>query len=298
MRFVKPSVDIITEPDLFKRIEIGARTCYKSEDKITDDSAEKMVKALIRRGHESPLEHSNIIAWFNMSAFTLFEGTLLAYTESTNLHHFIHVSAPDNNFIYCGGNLRAWRALAKETRDFPLIYELFGEHPAFKDLELKPTQHIPDTECGLLNGPCGDSSIDIVTARFICDRGVSHELVRHRVASFSQESTRYVNYEDGLTLVEPWWWPEQETTDTAFIRASCQAAEDAYRSLISSGASPQKARCVLPNMLKTEVVMTATIEQWQTLILPLRLSKAAHPDIRRLMEMFCEKMNWNPDDYR
>ena len=572
MKFIKPSVEIITEPDLFKRIEIAARTCYKSEDKITDDSAEKMVKALIKRGHESPLEHSNILVVFGVYEYDAFADILHQYTVDTGLPHYIRTYTSWPYMRFCGGNLRAWRSLVKHFPDLTIIRHIFYGHPAFEDIHLQPVDVEENLDCHIYHGgQISDPKLNIITARFICDRGVSHELVRHRCLSFSQESTRYCvagdtkltmksraagiktveqlyqnkinsrngswkrmhlrqynettgelqysgfrdiicngvqhclklktklgyelictpdheiltpdgyiaagslnvddkilvngteelyrnrdwlyhqnitlnktfvdishefgfnvstlkawarklglpkkgtgyfhightpwnkgksykrrpsamcryqryktsvcafcgagdqlevhhidknrknddpcnlitvceschqrihsnslltayadiivdiadagdhmvydiamdsdyhnfvangiivhncNYKENITFVEPWWWPEQETSDTQFIRASCQAAEDAYCSLIASGASPQKARCVLPNMLKTEVVATGTIEQWQKLVLPLRLSKAAHPDIRRLMELFCEQLGWDPNDFR
>lgn len=291
MKFIKPSVEIITEPDLFKRIEIAARTCYKSESRRTDDSAQKMISALIKRGHESPLEHSNIVVSFGTYEYNAFADILHQYTVDTGLPHYIRTFTSYPYMRFCGGNLRAWRSLVKHFPDLTIIRHIFYGHPAFEDIHLQPVDVEENLNCHIYHGgQISDPKLNIITARFICDRGVSHELVRHRCLSFSQESTRYINYKDGLTFVEPWWWPEQETSDTQFIRASCQAAEDAYCSLIASGASPQKARCVLPNMLKTEVVATGTVEQWQKLVLPLRLSKAAHPDIRRLMELFCEQL--------
>lgn len=299
MKFIKPSVEIITEPDLFKRIEIAARTCYKSESKRTDESAQKMIPALIKRGHESPLEHSNIVVKCDNNVAEILCNRIELYTLATGLPHFIEVSNPMFSTHLFSGNLRAWRSIAKYFRGNGLLAQMFCGRCGFEDIEMVAN----DMEYGKFEfvDPYDSNLPDcnrIITARFICDRGVSHELVRHRCLSFSQESTRYVNYQEGLVLVEPWWWPEQETSDTQFIRASCQAAEDAYCSLIASGASPQKARCVLPNMLKTEVVATGTIEQWQKLVLPLRLSKAAHPDIRRLMELFCEQLGWDPNDFR
>ena len=299
MKFIKPSVEIITESDLFKRIEIAARTCYKSESKRTDESAQKMIPTLIKRGHESPLEHSNIVVKCDNNVAEILYDRIKLYTLATGLPHFIEASNPMFGTYLLSGNLRAWRSIVKYFRGNGLLAQMFCGRRGFEDIEMATS----DMDYGKfefvdpydLNLPDCNR---IITARFICDRGVSHELVRHRCLSFSQESTRYVNYQEGLVLIEPWWWPEQETSDTQFIRASCQAAEDAYCSLIASGASPQKARCVLPNMLKTEVVATGTVEQWKKLVLPLRLSKAAHPDIRRLMELFCKQLGWNPDDFR
>lgn len=298
MQFIKPSVEIITEPDLFKRIEIGARNCWRSDDRICEGSARKMFQNLMKRGHESPLEHSNIVVYFNDVAYNLFDDLLAAYTSVTGIPHYIRTSLEKSPLYLCAGNLRAWRSLAKLYPGHALFYQLFGDHPAFADLELKPTARIPGSECGIYTGLVKDPQMNIITARFICDRAVQNELVRHRLLGLSVESTRYVRYEDGLTLIEPWWWPEQETVDTRLIRASCQTAEDAYCSLIRAGCSPQKARCVLPLMLKTEVVATGTVEYWKKGVLPLRLSKAAHPDIRRLMELFCQQLSWNPDDFR
>lgn len=296
MNFIKPNVEIITEPDMFKRIEIAARTCYASCDRISDGSAEKMVKMLIKRGHDSPLEHSNIVIQFDTPSFNMLDELLGAYTYITGLPHFIRVSSI--NPIICSGNLRAWRSLAKEFPDEPILCRLFKNHPGFFDIPMS-TWSDDGMSYGIIDEPVDDPRHQIVTARFTCDRGVTHELVRHRCLSFSQSSTRYINYQDGLTVVEPWWWPqEQEDTDTAFIRSALEPAEHAYSYLIKSGSSPQKARCVLPNMLMAEIVTTGTVEQWQKYVLPLRLSKAAHPDIRKLMEMFCEKMGWDPNNFR
>lgn len=138
-----------------------------------------------------------------------------------------------------------------------------------------------------------------ITVKFICDRGVTHELVRHRLASYSQESTRYCNYKGGVTFVIPPWMnvteqnidhacqitkplyesltgPERTWLESMYI------AENHYKSLLGDGWSPQQARSVLPNSLKTEIVMTCNIREWRH-VLTLRTSKAAHPQMRELM---------------
>lgn len=122
-----------------------------------------------------------------------------------------------------------------------------------------------------------------VTLRLICDRGVSHELVRHRLAAYSQESTRYVKYDD-VQYVEPWWWYETPV-DYALrykIEDYFKLSEDLYSTVLASGMAPQAARAVLPNAVKTEVVMTANLREWRH-VFKLRTSKAAHPDMRRIM---------------
>lgn len=123
------------------------------------------------------------------------------------------------------------------------------------------------------------------TVRFICDRGVSHELVRHRLASYSQESTRYCNYSKGkfggeITVIEPCFL-EQGTRGYQLWANSCRGAENTYFKMLDWGLTPQEARAVLPNSLKTEVVMTANIREWRH-FLKLRTAKAAHPQMREL----------------
>ena len=179
MQIIEPYYEIMSEIDglsILKHIEKCGRTCYKSEDKITDDSCLRFVKMIVDRCHESVLEHYSF------------------------------------------------------------------------------------------------------TVRFVCDRGVSHELVRHRIASYSQESTRYCNYgKKGVTFIKP-----IDNKDDAVWEFAMHNAEMTYLRMIDNGYTPQEARAVLPNSLKTEVVMTANLREWRT-VLKQRTSKAAHPEMRRLM---------------
>lgn len=186
MKAVNADVEFITPIDgnaILRRIEECGRVCYKSEDKITNESAPKFVGNLLSRGHEAVLEHCSF------------------------------------------------------------------------------------------------------TVKFICDRGVSHEIVRHRVASYCQESTRYCNYtNDGfgkeITVIKPCFW-EDESVQMIRWKEAMEVAERTYMSMIDNGASPQEARSVLPNSLKTEVVMTANIREWRH-FLKLRCAPAAHPQMREV----------------
>lgn len=131
-----------------------------------------------------------------------------------------------------------------------------------------------------------------ITVRFICDRGVTHELVRHRLAAYTQESTRYVNYaKRGMQVVKPCFWdddmqeggaPTESSYKYRLWKAAMANAERSYNLLISRGATPQEARSVLPNSLKTEIVATMNIRQWRH-VLAQRTSKAAHPQMREIM---------------
>lgn len=133
------------------------------------------------------------------------------------------------------------------------------------------------------------------TVKFICDRGVSHEIVRHRMASYCQESTRYCNYGKGkfgeeITVIEPCFW-KPNTPSYDHWASSCFKAECEYFWLIDNGATPQEARSVLPNSLKTEVVMTANIREWRH-FLKLRCSPAAHPQMREVALILLDKVHW------
>jgi thymidylate synthase (FAD) len=126
-----------------------------------------------------------------------------------------------------------------------------------------------------------------LSVKFITDRGVSHELVRHRLCSFTQESTRYCNYSkdkfnNELTFIWPVWY-DQESSPSAFWLASVATAEKDYLALLNLGWNPQQARSVLPNSLKTEIVVTANFREWKHIFKLRAISKAAHPQMRDLM---------------
>lgn len=128
-----------------------------------------------------------------------------------------------------------------------------------------------------------------ITAKFICDRGISHEFVRHRVFSFAQESQRYCNYSkdkfnNEITFIMPSWWNYNSSIIESGERYFCeilQKCEDYYKSLLDMGYKPQEARVVLPNATKTELVMTGFESDWENFF-ELRCSKAAHPDAQKL----------------
>lgn len=132
------------------------------------------------------------------------------------------------------------------------------------------------------------------TVKFICDRGVSHEIVRHRLASYCQESTRYCNYSkegfgEEIAVIDPCFWADDDPKMATWCNL-CTEAEDAYLDLLEMGATPQEARSVLPNSLKTEVVMTANIREWRH-FLKLRCSPAAHPQMREVALILLEKVH-------
>lgn len=188
MNVIEPSISLehpVDGLEVLKHIERAGRTCYKSEDKITDGSAEKFVKMILKSGHHSVLEHYNI------------------------------------------------------------------------------------------------------SVRVICDRGISHEIVRHRIASYSQESTRYCNYTKErhgggeLNIIEPPFDHMESKDDWEYVVSVIQAY---YNKMIERKEKPQIARSILPNCLKTELVMTMNLREWRH-FLTLRMSHKAHPQIRVIAGM-------------
>lgn len=241
MRVIFPSVEIITESNPLKRIELCGRVCYKSEDKITETSAEKFVERLIASGHTSVLEHARMKFDNSMREAVVNRITHLAYSWLWGVF----------NRTYDDGE-----AILINARDF---FALLPETKAADFAKM-------------------ENADDYMTVRFVCDRAIANELVRHRVFSFSQESTRYVNYEEGVTFVNP-----VPYGDNTVWFAAMEAAEKSYAAMIEAGCAPQEARNVLPLSTKTELIMTGTFDQWKEM-LKLRTSPGAHPQMRYLMQ--------------
>lgn len=138
---------------------------------------------------------------------------------------------------------------------------------------------------------------ETITVKIICDRGVTHEIVRHRIASYSQESTRYCNYSqekfgNELTFIKPIFWSE-DSQEYKVWEKQMQLIEDSYLNLIQLGATPEQARSILPNSLKTEIVVTMNLREWRHFF-RLRTSKRAHPQMREvsipLFQKLCEML--------
>ena len=311
MKIVTPNVEIMRTglgkdidilPEQF--IEKVGRTCYKSEDKITDDSAAKFVSNLIKRGHEAMIEHWNLIFKTDAGTFNEFKSDWNLLLQSSNIPlkerlrpylRFTDYYEDGATRFIISGNMRALRDYAKACVDgfgsmpqymwgtircYPLFFPEFQDYipPIINNNIL-----IPINVCDL-----SDVERRVhqdVTVKFICDRGVSHEMVRHRVASFAQESTRYCNYSQDkfgneITVVRPSWCGEG--TGAYFTwRKGCEWAEEAYFELIEDGAAPQEARSLLPNSTKTEIIVTMNLDGWDHFF-GLRCAPTAQPDMREV----------------
>lgn len=137
-----------------------------------------------------------------------------------------------------------------------------------------------------------------VTCRIICDRGVSHEIVRHRIAAYSQESTRYCNYSgerfgNEITVIRPFFFDKYDKK--GLWQIACHTAQQYYFLLLETGATPQEARSVLPNSLKTEIVVTYNLREWRHFF-RLRADKAAHPQMQQIaIPLFKFMYSYLPD---
>lgn len=306
MNIVKAGYHFITPKstspeDTIAHIERCGRVCYKSEDRITPVSGEKFVKNITKRGHTSVLEHGNIIMSMDGSSYMnikvnasrLIDDGRRVYLRFTNI---------ENRYIV-SGNIRAWRDFFNLCRSYGLsfyattINEFRNFCVLFSDVISNEMGNGAVTNkyinhCSVAGFDSLASYIEkfvhcTLTIKFTVDRGISHELVRHRTLSPSQESTRYCNYsKDGfggeITVIEPCFFI-RDTDCYEIWRQSCLTSEKAYFHLLDMGCSPQQARDVLPNSLKTEVVMTGTHKEWWD-FLKLRTASGVHPQMREVTD--------------
>ena len=289
MKLCKPLFEIWEQSagleGVYKQIERVGRVCYKSEDKITEDSAKGFVDRMVKSGHGAMLEHGTVYLDMPNSAG---DYDLVPFFASNPYSRVVIKPLDDRVHNYV-------------TTNFRVIVENFAE------------EYIPD----ILQYLCEPTEFHEkrITVHFVCDRGVSHEFVRHRVMSFAQESTRYCNYSkdkfgNELTFIKPCWldiptgqyvywdgdWcdinkmkiqlPEGEHKDIDAFLWTLNNAETHYTLLINSGWKPQEARAVLPNSLKTELVVTGFTSDWNHFF-DLRArgtTGAPHPQAKELAE--------------
>lgn len=323
MNFVQPSVELIDEQDNFKRIERCGRTCYKSEDKITNDSAFPFFQRMVKNGHTSVLEHSVIyVRTHNPETYLWLVALLDSYMSDTGYPHFIKFTQwvyddtmytpshreTDLPLGFCqgrehlfSGNIRAWRKICERYCGESILYDTFHDHPAFKDIFVNvdnydEAEYTKDDIEIVDSIPSDPNEFKYayfhypVTLHFVGDRGVIDEFLRHRVMSPSVESTRYCNYQNGgVTFVFPYWFDEMKDNPkfASFggdFGNRCYDTEVAYQEWMNKCSIPQMARGNLNLWVKSEMAMTGTIQYWID-FLKLRDSKAAHPEAQKLAKM-------------
>lgn len=240
MKLINQSYEICkthgyTLQDVYKDIERVARISYKSEDKITEDSAEKMVQRLISMKHYSPLEFGTIYLKITLDPIS-------------NIYNALKYE--DNPFSSV--------TISKDlTRYVTTNYRVIVENHWEDDIQYmcEPTKYHQIR----------------TTVKFITNRAVSHELVRHRSMSFMQESQRYVAYDkdkfgNELTFINPAWKQpgcDEQTNETVLTHLLFANIEDTYMKLRSLGLTPQQSRIVLPNATKTELYMCGFDKDWE-----------------------------------
>lgn len=268
MKLIESKAELLTQESglhgIYKMIELAGRTCYKSEERITPNSAKEFVDKMIKSGHTAMLEHGTVYLYdsYDVSVNDAWQKSLGAKYERNPYSRVVIGDTMDLCGIYITTNLRV---LVENDWLDDLRY--ISEPKEFHKKRL--------------------------TFKFTTDRGVSHELVRHRVFSFAQESTRYCNYNkdkfgNELTFIIPSWtenikegryddnycldWCWNNSDGGEAIRCNdremclmgvLNKAETCYMDAIERGCTPQEARQMLPNALKTEIVMTGFMEDWR-----------------------------------
>ena len=300
MKIINAQASVLVENDPIKKIEKCGRVCYKSEDKITEDSAEKFVANIIKRGHEAVLEHASFIFQVSYNVYEDLREKVMFVEDLYPVKMYLRFTDSDGYIV--SGNVRAWRGFFRfggvptYMNDFveanPILFPEFmsvfpsnleGEKWSIRQIS---TNDLVSTYQRLVH--------EDVSVKFICDRGISHEIVRHRPASFCQESTRYCNYsKDGfggeITVIKPMSFDCSDSPYRIWKR-SCENSETAYFDLLDEGCTPQEARDVLPNSLKTELIMTAPLMEWCHFF-NLRMSPAAHPQMQEVASYAYDAMN-------
>lgn len=293
MKLIKPSFEILEQSPSIqgvkKQIELAGRTCYKSEDKITDISCEEFVSRMINSGHGAMLEHGTvylkIYAEKKEKLTTEHDSARhISWQESKTVYKYLDDKYLNNKYstvtrVDHRKQCDIWYPCSYITTN----YRVLVENGWLDDLQYlcEPTEYHEKR----------------ITVKFICDRGVSHEFVRHRVFSFAQESTRYCNYskdkfDNELTFITPCWFDDdvdyvsdymsgKGDRDKLAYMDTLHCAERTYLGLLLEGWKPQEARAVLPNSLKTELVMTGFVSDWKHFF-KLRCHSTAHPQAREL----------------
>ncbi len=303
MKVINPDFEILDEyfqqGRVLEQIERCGRVCYKSEDKITPESAVPFISGIIKRGHESVLEMAQIVLRVEVESETIM------HKFFERIPRFCQADRIDRKRYILSGNPRSFRDLARNSRDLKLVKAVMPVltewlPPLFQDLTPKRGWIPQDgVNVGILS-PDEINSLPLdqlikhrtLLIHFTVNRAVTHELVRHRVASYLQESQRYCRYGEprfggGVSFVKPCFY-KKETPEYNLWEEAMILAEKIYLRLLETG-SPQAARTVLPNSCKTEIMVHATLGEWMH-ILRLRASRAADPSMREIMLLLLPEM--------
>jgi thymidylate synthase (FAD) len=290
MKLINPSVQLLEQgpglQGIYKQIELAGRTCYKSEDKITEDSAEKFVQRMINSKHYAMLEHGTVYL------------TVPGESEPNEIGQCSYIPIEKGNY--------SMNAYSK--RDF----EHFDQKPNEVQSEFckvipRTRKHITTNLRVLVENGWLDDLQYITeptefherryTFRIITSIGITRELIRHRVFSFANESTRYCNYSKDkfggeLTFIKPYWLQDSDSAESVTFFTSLEQSERAYNKLTEMGVAAQAAREVLPLATKSEIIMTGFKSDWDR-FLDIRLHQSTgpvHPDMLVIANMIDKQL--------
>lgn len=310
-----------------KHIERIGRLAYKSEDKISEDdsSAKSFVMMLVNKGHLAAIEHASLCYEVDKKTYEDFRWAMNQYEDDHHKKCFLRgtdyppripaynclASIVHHRYVI-SGNLRAWYEFLKWSlppayesksndlmKDINRLWEIFGKVSSISEDECQDGRFIRHIDPKTLTRQERLVHQD-VSIKITCDRGVTHEIVRHRPPSYLQESTRFCNYSLGKfgtsisvidlasgMRIEGRYSEQGAVRDVVYDKIldewqlAMEDAEKHYLKMIELGASPQIARSVLPNSTKTEIVMTSNLAEWEWFF-KLRTDKAAHPQMREI----------------
>lgn len=277
MKIVNPSTEIIEDQlsqlSIYQRIAYVAGVCYQREPRKTEDEAQAFCRRMVEIGHHSTLEMSVLHLWVDCESLEDQIGSE-KYLMISRLPGF-------GNGAIVSGSIRAFLEadvtgiMVQIHQELSKMYPVFFAHPfprLFSFIRAAEPHEIPWQH-------------KHVAVRFIVNRAVSHELVRHRPMSFLQESQRYCRYEDEVVFIRPEWYTLDDKKLEIASRNWEEHAVDSehkYRRMLKCGLKPQQARAVLPNSTKTELITYASLPQWRHMF-NLRCSPAADPEMTRVM---------------
>ena len=274
--------------DICTHIERCGRTCYKSENLITEETAVPFIQGILKSGHESVIEHANVI--FTMPD-TEKNHRIFTMRDIRGLNISLEQDSANQNkeVIVVSGNMRALRDVARQynVHDFllkignPLFYIKENATETFENVKIESVQQSRFSELH-----------NYVTTHSICDVGAYKDLTRHRLASFSIESTRFCNYSKGkfgeqLTMIEP-CNIEKNTKLYAEWLSAVNNIEKSYMKMAELGAKADQLRMILPHSTKADMIMTANVVELKH-IFSLRCHVAAHPSVRYVMKKILEQ---------
>jgi len=295
MKVISPSYDILKDLDeqsLAVRIEVCGRLCYKSEDKITAESAPPFIRRILKHGHNSVAEMAVLTLKVDVDS-----DSLIAQLFATQPKYF-QIDRIDKKTLLMSGSVRAFRELFQANSTLKIVKAitsfLADRHPLFFEDILPKRGLVLQQGVSVEKIPLSDvdkMTTDLfakhryIAVKFIVNRAVTHEMVRHRPCGFLQESQRYCRYSDSkfgsqVTFIKPMFFEEGSAEYKLWEQAMLET-EKLYIKLLET-STPQAARNVLPNSCKTELIVYANLLQWLHMF-RLRTSKGADPSMREVM---------------